>query len=125
MASLKKRGENYYLQWYLPGKKQKRRNLHTDSFQIAKEKLRRFESAQARGEDVSLPTQTPIDEIVTAYVQHVRTVKPPKSAQTDVYYLRDIFGPICGALEITSREISAKVKKRPPKVGQDRRREQL
>jgi hypothetical protein len=31
MASLKKRGGTYYLQWYLPGKKQRRRNLETDS----------------------------------------------------------------------------------------------
>ena len=41
MASLKKRGNLYYIQFYLPGKKQRRVNLQTDSYQIAKEKLRR------------------------------------------------------------------------------------
>ena len=121
MASLKKRGDSYYVQYYLPGKIQRRVNLHTDSFQIAKEKLRRFESAQASGGLVALPTRTPLDEIVNAYVQHIRTIKKPKSAQTDIYYLRDLFGPICEALKITSRKISAKAKKRPPKPGQDRR----
>ena len=69
-----------------------------------------------------LPTRTPIDAVVTAYVSHIRNVKTAKSAQTDIYYLRDAFGPICDALKITSRKVSAKTKKRPPKPGQDRRR---
>ncbi len=33
-----------------------------------------------------------------------------------------MFGPICNALEITSRKVGTKSKKRPPKPGQDRRR---
>lgn len=121
MASLKKRGENFYLQFYLPGKKQRRVNLDTDSYQIAKEKLRRFESAQAAGEGIALPTSTPVADVVTAYVSHIRTAKTAKSAQTDIYYLRDVFGPVCDALKVTSRKLSPKAKKRPPKPGQDRR----
>ena len=80
MASLKKRGNLFYLQYYLPGKKQQRVNLHTDSYQIAKEKLRRFESAQMCGNDLPLPTRTPLPEILTAYVQHIRTIKTAKSS---------------------------------------------
>jgi hypothetical protein len=53
---------------------------------------------------------------------HIRNVKTAKSAQTDIYYLRDMFGPICEALKVTSRKVSAKAKKRPPKPGQDGRR---
>jgi hypothetical protein len=123
MASLKKRGPLYYIQYYLPGKKQRRVNLHTDSYQIAKEKLRRFESAQACGDELPLPTRTPIADIVTAYVQHIRTIKTAKSAQTDIYYLREMFGPICEALTVTSRRLSPKTKKKPPIPGivQDRR----
>jgi integrase len=121
MASLKKRGDSYYLQFYLPGGRQKRVNLQTDSFQLAKEKLRRFESAQAAGDELPLPTRTPVQDILTAYVEHIRTVKTAKSAQTDVYYLRDVFGPICDALKITSRKVSQMAKKRPTKPGQDRR----
>ena len=68
-----------------------------------------------------VPTRTPLPDILTAYVEHVRTVKTAKSAQTDVYYLRDVLGPVCEALKVTSRKVSAKAKKRPPKPGQDKR----
>src|SRR3954447_4060045 len=123
MASLVQRPDSstYYIQFYLSGKL-KRKSTGTESFQIAKEKLRQFESAQARGDVLPLPTRTPIADVLTAYVSHVRAVKTAKSAQTDVYYLRDAFGPICDAVRVTSRKISVKAKKRPPKPGQDRRR---
>jgi hypothetical protein len=51
--------------------------------------------------------------VVQAYVEHIRTFKTPKSAQTDVYYLREAFGPICPALEVTSRKVTEKCRKRP------------
>jgi hypothetical protein len=121
MACLKQRSGIYLIQYYIGGK-QRRVSLSTDSLQIAKEKLRQFESAQAAGDNNPLPTRTPLPEIVGAYVDHVRAVKTAKSAQTDVYYLRDAFGPICPALEITSRKVGPASKKRPPKPGQDCRR---
>jgi integrase len=121
MASLKKRGPVYYIQFYV-GTTQRRISTETGSFQIAKEKLRQFESAEAREEGTGLPTKTPIAEVLTAYVAHIRASKTAKSAQTDIYYLRDAFGPICDAVKVTSRILSAKAKKRPPKPGQDRRR---
>ena len=68
-----------------------------------------------------MPTRTPIADVVTANVQHIRTIKTAKSAQTDIYYLREMFGPVCDALKVTSRKLSAKTKRRPPKEGQDRR----
>jgi hypothetical protein len=37
-------------------------------------------------------------------------------------YLRDAFGPVCDALKVNSRILSAKAKKRFPQPGQDRRR---
>lgn len=96
MASLIKRGNIYYAQVYVGGK-QRRYSLETDSLQIAKEKLRRMESSLARDEGLGLPTRTPIAEVVEAYVAHIRTTKTLKSAQTDVYYLREAFGAICPA----------------------------
>ena len=42
-----------------------------------------------------LPSQTPIADVLTAYVKHIRATKTAKSAQTDIYYLRDAFGPVC------------------------------
>jgi integrase len=124
MASLKKRGDVFYIQFYV-GASQRRISTSTDNYQLAKEKLRQFESAQMRGDDNPLPTRTDISAVVTAYVNHMRTMKTAKSAQTDIYYLRDAFGPICEALQITSRKIGPASKKRPPKPGQDRRRRPL
>lgn len=120
MASLVKRNGTYYLQWYV-GKKIRGRTLRTSVHQIAKEKVRQFESAQLRGLDDPLPTRTPIPQIVSAYVEHIRHVKTPKSAQTDVYYLREAFGTVCPALQITSRRVTEACRKRPRKPGQDRR----
>ncbi len=93
MAGLIKRGKIYYIQWYV-GKKEKRRSLRTDSLQIAKEKLRQLESARHRGEESPFPTRTKIADILSLYAKYVRTVKTAKSAQTDIYYLRQVFGPM-------------------------------
>lgn len=120
MAWLKKRGSVYYIR-FISGGKRKTVCTDTDVLQIAKEKLRQFECALAQG-DSPLPSKTPIADLLSAYVQHIRTAKTPKSAQTDIYYLRDSFGPVCDTLKITSRVVTTKVKKRPPKPGQDRRR---
>ena len=46
MASLKKRGKNYYAQVYVNGK-QRRISLQTTSYKIAAEKHRQIESAHA------------------------------------------------------------------------------
>ena len=126
MASLKKRGSTFYAQFYLGGK-QRRVCLKTDSFQIAKEKLRQIESSLARDEGLGLPTRTPIGNVLDAYATHIRTVKTAKSAQTDVYYLREAFGAVCPALTVTSRRLSAKARKRPllPGATQDLRRRPL
>ncbi|MFA9477742.1 tyrosine-type recombinase/integrase [Phycisphaerales bacterium AB-hyl4] len=120
MACLKKRGTTYYAQYYV-GKKQRRVSLKTDSYQVARAKLREIENRLAQGDDNPLPTKTPIADLLQAYAEHVRTHKTPKSAQADVYYLREMFGPVCDALKITSRTPSAKARKRKPKPGQDRR----
>ena len=121
MASLIKRtwknGPAWYIQYYVGT--QQRRIRASDNYQIAKEKLRRFEAARASGDDLPLPSRTPIPEMVAAYVLHIRQVKTAKSAQTDIYYLRDVFGPICDELKINSRKPSLKAKKKPPKAGVD------
>lgn len=120
MASLIKRASTYYLQDRLSGKI-KRTSLQTDSLQIAKEKLRQYESAKLRGLNNPLPTKTPIGKIVGAYVDHIRIAKTAKSAQTDVYYLREAFGVVCPELAITSRRTSTKTRKRPVREDADRR----
>jgi integrase len=123
MASLIQRGNVFYIQYCVSGRA-RRVSTGTDCAQIAKEKLRQFESAQYRGDDNPLPTRSSISDVVEAYVSHIRTVKTAKSAQTDVYYLREAFGPICPGLQVTSRRLSAKARKRPLLLGavQDLRR---
>jgi integrase len=120
MACLRQRGKKYYAQYYV-GSRQKRVSLNTTCLQIAKEKLRQLESSLHRGEDAPLPTRTRIEDILQRYADHVRTVKTPKSAQTDIYYLRQMFGPVCPALQVNSRRQTLRAMKRPPKDGQDRR----
>jgi hypothetical protein len=120
MASLVCRGKTYYLQWRI-GSRIKRRSLRTTNTQIAREKLRQFESAQFKGEESRFPTRTKLADILTRYAEHVRATKTAKSAQTDIYYLRQMFGPICPALAINSRRTSRRTMKRPPKPGQDLR----
>jgi len=114
MASLKKRGKTYYAQYYQGGH-QKRVSLGTTSLQVAKEKIRRIESALAQGSDIPLPTKTPIEDVVTAYVEHLRTIRAERNVQRDTYYLREAFGPICPAISIKNSRISVKAKKRPCK----------
>lgn len=115
MASLIRRNGIYYLDYYV-GSARRRRSLGTPSLQIAKEYKRQFESARIRGTTNPLPTRTPISEALERYVKHVRVIKTAKSAQTDVYYLREAFGPVCDALRITSRRVTEKVRKRPLQI---------
>jgi integrase len=121
MAGLLKRGKKFYAV-YRAGGREVRRSLDTDVYQVAKEKLRQLESSLVRGEVNPLPSKTPIPQVLDAYVEHIRAHKTPKSAQTEIYYLREAFGPVCNGLRITSRKPSKKARKRPLKPGTDKRR---
>jgi hypothetical protein len=112
MASLKKRGNSYYAQYYQIGK-QKRINLDTSSLLVAKEKVRKIESALYRGDDIPLPTKSPISQVVTNYIEYMRTRKTARSVERDIYYLRETFGPLCPNLALKNANISANGKKRP------------
>jgi hypothetical protein len=69
MAWLSKRGSVYYIKYWFNGHTRKT-STGTNTYQIAKEKLRQFEGALARGgEESSLPTRTSIGDALTAYVQ--------------------------------------------------------
>src|SRR5262245_50897442 len=101
MACLKQRGKTFYLQWS-EGGRQRRRSLATDCYQVAKEHLRQFESAQHRGEAMPMPTRTPVGEVVEAFVAHMRAHRPERSWRRDVSYLRESFGEVCPALTLSS-----------------------
>jgi len=101
MASLIKRSSMYHVQWY-EGKTKRRRSLKTDSLQIAKEKLRRFESAQFNGVECPLPTRTPFGVIIAAYIEHMKAHRPERSWRRDLSYLRESFGQCCDELELST-----------------------
>lgn len=112
MAGLISRGDVYYAVYYV-GKKQKRVSLETSTLQLAKEKLRQLESSLYRGNDNPLPSKTPIAKVVAAYIEGMRSRKTAKSVQRDISYLRAMFGPICGDLELKNSKIGQKAIKRP------------
>ena len=99
MASLIQRNGKYHVQWY-EGKAKRRLSLGTDSLPIAKEKLRQFESAKFRGDGCSLPTRTPVGQIVAAYIEHIKLTRAENSWRKDLGYLRALFGECCPELEV-------------------------
>ena len=122
MAGLIKRGKKYYMVWR-EGGKQKRRSLETGSHQIAREKKRQFESKMLAGHSSCLPTKTPLTQVLDKYIDYIAAKKTSKSVQSDVYYLRGMFGSICPKLEITSLKRNRKAKRaRVPKESGDGRK---
>lgn len=79
MTWLIKRDPIYYIRYSLAEKKHPVSN-GTNRLPIAKEKLRQFESTQARGEDSPLPSNTPIANVLTAHVTHIQAMTTTKSA---------------------------------------------
>ncbi|MCC6694856.1 MAG: site-specific integrase [Candidatus Hydrogenedentes bacterium] len=107
MASLWKRGKMYYARYYVAGQ-QRAVCLHTTSHQTAKEKLNRFEvRLSERGED-ALPTKTPVVKVLEAYIAHIQVAKTKAGVRSDLYYLRDIFGPVCKELEVKQKDARAR-----------------
>lgn len=113
MASLLKRGDTFHLVWY-EGRTKRRKSLKTDSVQVAKERLRQFESARFRGDDCPLPTRTPVGEVVSAFIDHMKAHRPERSWRKDLTHLREAFGECCPALELdTTRARKARALRCP------------
>jgi integrase len=90
---------------------------------MVREKKRQFESKKLAGHSSPLPTKTPLPDILNKYVDYITSRKSPKSVQTDVYYLRGMFGSICDGLKITSLKRKQRaLKKRVPKGKGDARK---
>jgi hypothetical protein len=99
----KDRDEIYYIERSVNGQII-RESTGTHVLQIAKQKLLDAQTAEIRGEDLFKPTRTSIADVLTKYVAYIRTRKTDKSVQTEIYYLREAFGPICDAVTITARK---------------------
>lgn len=105
MASLYKRGRVWWIK-FEHRTKVIRKSLRTDNRQLARERARLVESSVKDGNfavDMAV-TRTPIAHALEDFCQHLRTTKTPKSAQTDIYYLRQLFGPACPAMLVNSRK---------------------
>ena len=109
MASLLRRGKIYYAKYWL-GKKQHLVCLKTRSRPLALEKLHEIESSLAKGEELRLPSKTPIAQVLSAYIIYVFAAKTKNTAKSELFYLRDIFGPICPELDLPSRKGVKKTK---------------
>jgi integrase len=120
MAGLIRRGNVFYAV-YRVGGAERRVSLARNSFQVAKVKVRLMETALDQGEATPFPTKTPIGQIVAAYIEHMKVAKTARSALKDSYYLREMFGPVCPALEVISRARTPRTLRRPPSPDQDRR----
>ena len=97
-SSIKKRNGIYYLHYFENGVR-KRMSLRTNSFRLAQEKQRQFDSARVRGEDTTLSTRTPLTTILPAYIHHMRVRYTANGFNADISSLRGMFGPICPELE--------------------------
>jgi len=117
MASLQKRGSVYYAR-YWQGKRQRMICLHTRSRPLALEMLHKIESSLATGSELPLPSKTPIAEVLSAYIAHVRAAKTKNTAKSELFYLRDIFGPLCPELDAPHKAGAGKKKNmRKPTCG--------
>lgn len=112
MAGLIQRNGTFYAVYRIGGR-ERRISLRTDSYQLAKEKVRKIESSLLRGNGLPLPTRTPIADVASAYVDHIMTVKTPRSARIDTFLPRQTFGPICDGVKVTRRNTSEKARKCP------------
>ena len=78
----------------------------TDNHGIARVKLKKLEYERVTG-DISLPTRTPVAELLDRYCAYLRAQQPGpgngKGAQTDINRLATWFGPTCDGLKENPR----------------------
>ena len=96
-STLRKRAGTYYLDYFEHGARH-RVSLQTASRQVALDRQRQFDSARVRGHEDVLPTQTPLAEVVAAYLQYMETTRTRRGCVSDRSYLRQAFGVICPEL---------------------------
>lgn len=114
MASIYKRGRIWWAKFQHQGQVL-RRSLQTPNRQLARERARHFECTVRDGTPVNSETctRTPLDAALQEFCEHQRVTKTQKSAQTDIYYLRQVFGPACPAMLVNARKpISEEVRQR-------------
>lgn len=98
MASLYRRGEKYWVAFYLNGELV-RKSLRTTDERVAKTRLKQIEYELARGEYEPL-SKLPLPEVLEAFCEHLRAKWTYRSYLGMLSRLRNFFGPITSSLEI-------------------------
>ena len=101
MASIYKRGRNWWIHYYVNGKSVDR-SLRTTNERIARDRQKKLEAANVVGQ-LAEPSSTPIEAAVQDYCRYMTATRTRKSAKNDISNLRAFFGPCCPALELGSR----------------------
>ena len=97
MASVYKRGNKYWVSYYI-NNKQIKKSLGTDNERVARSKVRKFEYELALG-DLHVASKIPLPAILQAFCKELKTTRTYKSYKNDFSRLRIFFGPICDMLK--------------------------
>ena len=100
MASIYKRGKNWWVHYYVNGKSVDR-SLRTTNERVARDRKKNLEAAGVVGQ-LDEPSSTPVEVVVQDYCQYLAATRPRKSAKNDSSNLRAFFGPCCPALMLGS-----------------------
>jgi integrase len=100
MASVFKRGQTWWIKYYVGGQKISR-SLKTKSERVARDHKKTYDALEVTGQ---LPQQsnTPIQPFLQRYCEYLLATCARKGAKNDISYLRGFFGPIVKALQLGS-----------------------
>lgn len=97
MACLFKRGEKFWVSYYLSNQ-QIKKSLGTSDERVAKSKLKKLEYELAIG-DLQGASKIPLISILEAFCKELQATRTFKSYKNDFSRLRVFFGPVCGLLK--------------------------
>ena len=96
MAHLYKRGQQYWISFYLDGKL-KQKSLKTKNERVALSKRKQIEYELSIG-DLHIASRLPLSVLLEAFCKYLRNIRTRKSYKNDISRLRTFFGPICESL---------------------------
>ena len=98
MASIYKRGKQFWVSYYI-GNTQIKKTLKTTNERIARNKLKKIEYELALGE-LGVASKLPLPAILEAFCKELKATRTYKSYKNDFSRLRIFFGPVCDSLEV-------------------------
>jgi len=98
MASLYKRGNKFWVSYYVDDT-QVKKSLNTVNERVAQNKVKQIEYELSLGE-LGLASKLPLPTILEAFCKELKATRTTKSYKNDFSRLRIFFGPICPSLEV-------------------------